>query len=118
MGCAEVSIDAGRVTRIVPLWSCLGSCFPLPLYRKGLEYDRCHAYVGTPSGYYSIIYSSLNYVMFCCVGGMFEYVTGANYFGEILEWFGFAVASCTLQSAAFAFSTLLILGRRAEQHHE
>lgn len=51
-------------------------------------------------------------------GGMFEYVTGANYFGEILEWFGFAVASCTLQSAAFAFSTLLILGRRAEQHHE
>ncbi|XP_066481109.1 3-oxo-5-alpha-steroid 4-dehydrogenase 1 [Tiliqua scincoides] len=50
-------------------------------------------------------------------GGMFEYVTGANYFGEIVEWFGFALASCTLQSAAFAFSTLLILGRRAQQHH-
>jgi 3-oxo-5-alpha-steroid 4-dehydrogenase 1 len=26
-------------------------------------------------------------------GGMFEYVSGANFFGEILEWTGFAIAS-------------------------
>ncbi|KAJ6661375.1 hypothetical protein lerEdw1_015003 [Lerista edwardsae] len=51
-------------------------------------------------------------------GGMFEYVTGANFFGEIVEWSGFALASCTLESAAFALSTFLTLGRRAQQHHE
>ena len=28
-----------------------------------------------------------------CAGGMFEFVSGANFFGEILEWTGFAVAS-------------------------
>uniref|UniRef100_A0A8D0GU98 3-oxo-5-alpha-steroid 4-dehydrogenase n=1 Tax=Sphenodon punctatus TaxID=8508 RepID=A0A8D0GU98_SPHPU len=51
-------------------------------------------------------------------GGLFEYVTGANFFGEVLEWFGFAVACCTLESAAFAICTLLILGSRAKQHHQ
>ncbi len=29
-------------------------------------------------------------------GGMFEYVSGANFFGEILEWTGFAIAAWTL----------------------
>uniref|UniRef100_A0A8C0J7X9 Steroid 5 alpha-reductase 1 n=1 Tax=Chelonoidis abingdonii TaxID=106734 RepID=A0A8C0J7X9_CHEAB len=42
-------------------------------------------------------------------GGLFEYVTGANFFGEILEWFGFALASCTIESAAFAIFTFFIL---------
>nr|XP_013807602.1 PREDICTED: 3-oxo-5-alpha-steroid 4-dehydrogenase 1 [Apteryx mantelli mantelli] len=51
-------------------------------------------------------------------GGMFEYVTGANFFGEILEWFGFALACCTIQSLAFALCTLFILGSRAKQHHQ
>ncbi|XP_042317165.1 3-oxo-5-alpha-steroid 4-dehydrogenase 1 [Sceloporus undulatus] len=51
-------------------------------------------------------------------GGMFEYVTGANYFGEVVEWFGFALACCTIQSAAFAISTLLILALRSYKHHE
>lgn len=26
------------------------------------------------------------------VGGMFEFVSGANYLGEIVEWTGFAIA--------------------------
>ncbi|NXK94949.1 S5A1 dehydrogenase, partial [Formicarius rufipectus] len=51
-------------------------------------------------------------------GGMFEYVSGANFFGEILEWFGFALACCTIESLAFALCTLFILGSRAKQHHE
>nr|XP_025962894.1 3-oxo-5-alpha-steroid 4-dehydrogenase 1 [Dromaius novaehollandiae] len=51
-------------------------------------------------------------------GGMFEYVSGANFFGEILEWFGFAIACCTIQSLAFALCTLFILGSRAKQHHQ
>ncbi|XP_067148516.1 3-oxo-5-alpha-steroid 4-dehydrogenase 1 isoform X2 [Apteryx mantelli] len=55
---------------------------------------------------------------FFIAGGMFEYVTGANFFGEILEWFGFALACCTIQSLAFALCTLFILGSRAKQHHQ
>nr|XP_056718250.1 3-oxo-5-alpha-steroid 4-dehydrogenase 1 [Euleptes europaea] len=51
-------------------------------------------------------------------GGLFEYVSGANFFGEIIEWFGFALASCTVESAVFAMSTFLILGTRAQHHHQ
>ncbi|XP_062985794.1 3-oxo-5-alpha-steroid 4-dehydrogenase 1 [Elgaria multicarinata webbii] len=50
-------------------------------------------------------------------GGLFEYVTGANFFGEILEWCGFALACCTIESLAFAISTFMILGSRAYRHH-
>ncbi|XP_070795221.1 3-oxo-5-alpha-steroid 4-dehydrogenase 1 [Pituophis catenifer annectens] len=51
-------------------------------------------------------------------GGMFEYVSGANFFGEIVEWSGFALACNTLESTAFATSTLLVLGSRAYAHHQ
>lgn len=51
-------------------------------------------------------------------GGLFEYVTGANFFGEVLEWCGFALACSTVESAAFALSTFLILSTRARQHHQ
>ena len=51
-------------------------------------------------------------------GGMFEYVSGANFFGEIIEWAGFALASWSLPAACFAFCTLLNVGPRAIQHHQ
>ncbi|CAL8329261.1 unnamed protein product [Merluccius merluccius] len=50
-------------------------------------------------------------------GGMFELVSGANYFGEILEWCGYAVATWSLPAAAFCFFTACNLGPRAIQHH-
>ncbi|XP_060110494.1 3-oxo-5-alpha-steroid 4-dehydrogenase 1 [Heteronotia binoei] len=51
-------------------------------------------------------------------GGLFEYVSGANFFGEIIEWSGFALACCTVESAVFAISTFLVLMTRAQQHHQ
>ncbi|KAK0409994.1 hypothetical protein QR680_004886 [Steinernema hermaphroditum] len=51
------------------------------------------------------------------VGGMFEYVSGANFFGEIVEWFGFALYAQTTPAAAFAFFTICNIGPRALQHH-
>ncbi|KAM4705401.1 3-oxo-5-alpha-steroid 4-dehydrogenase 1 [Rhinophrynus dorsalis] len=51
-------------------------------------------------------------------GGLFEYVSGANFFGEILEWTGFAVAGWSLPAAAFAVFTALVLTTRAQQHHK
>ncbi|KAK2817629.1 hypothetical protein Q5P01_025820 [Channa striata] len=50
-------------------------------------------------------------------GGMFEFVSGANFFGEMVEWCGYAVAAWSLPAFAFAFFTTCSIGPRAYQHH-
>jgi 3-oxo-5-alpha-steroid 4-dehydrogenase 1 len=51
-------------------------------------------------------------------GGAFEYVSGANYFGEIVEWTGYAIASGgRLPAVAFAFFTFANTAPRARHHH-
>lgn len=50
-------------------------------------------------------------------GGLFEYISGANFFGEILEWMGFAIASGgSFPSVTFALFTILNLAPRAWHH--
>jgi 3-oxo-5-alpha-steroid 4-dehydrogenase 1 len=51
-------------------------------------------------------------------GGLFEYVSTANYTAEIMEWFGFALACQSYCALAFALFCLLYLGGRARQNHE
>lgn len=51
-------------------------------------------------------------------GGMFKYVTSANYFGEFLEWIGFAVLSWSWSGAVFALWTFANLAPRAARIHE
>jgi steroid 5-alpha reductase family enzyme len=51
-------------------------------------------------------------------GGLFEYVSAANYFGEIVEWCGFAIAAANVAGLFFATSTAVFLGARAIQHHK
>ena len=46
-------------------------------------------------------------------GGMFHYVTSANYFGEVVEWIGFAIASWSWAGAVFAWWTFANLAPRA-----
>ncbi|CAG6017617.1 unnamed protein product [Menidia menidia] len=50
-------------------------------------------------------------------GGLFEYVSGANYLGEIVEWFGYAVATWSLPTLSFAVFSLCFIGPRAHYHH-
>uniref|UniRef100_A0A3Q3AGB5 3-oxo-5-alpha-steroid 4-dehydrogenase n=2 Tax=Kryptolebias marmoratus TaxID=37003 RepID=A0A3Q3AGB5_KRYMA len=50
-------------------------------------------------------------------GGMFEFVSGANFLGEITEWCGYAVAVWSLPAFAFAFFTVCSIGPRAYHHH-
>lgn len=51
-------------------------------------------------------------------GGAFELVSGANYFGEIVEWCGYALASGgELGAVAFAFFTFANTAPRAHHHH-
>jgi len=51
-------------------------------------------------------------------GGVFELVSGANFFGEIVEWWGLVVASnFQLPIVCFAISTTFTIGCRACSHH-
>ena len=50
--------------------------------------------------------------------GLFEYVSSANYFGEIIEWCGWALATWSLPGLAFALFTIANLAPRAGWHHE
>lgn len=45
--------------------------------------------------------------------GMFNYVTSANYFGEIIEWCGFAILTWSASGAVFAWWTIANLVPRA-----
>lgn len=52
-------------------------------------------------------------------GGMFQYVSGANFLGEIIEWLGFAVAmGGALPGVTFAVCTACNIGPRALTHHK
>jgi len=46
-------------------------------------------------------------------GGMFRYVSSANYFGEFAEWVGFAVASWSWAGLVFAWWTFANLAPRS-----
>uniref|UniRef100_A0A5F8H4I7 Steroid 5 alpha-reductase 2 n=1 Tax=Monodelphis domestica TaxID=13616 RepID=A0A5F8H4I7_MONDO len=45
-------------------------------------------------------------------GGLFTYISGANYFGEIVEWIGYAMATWSFPGLAFAFFSSCFLGKR------
>lgn len=51
-------------------------------------------------------------------GGAFRWVSAANYFGELVEWTGFALAAMTPAAWAFAAFTAANLVPRALTHHK
>jgi len=51
-------------------------------------------------------------------GGMFKYVTSANYFGEIIEWLGFAILTCSLSGFVFFVWSFANLVPRAYHIHK
>ncbi|XP_008849217.1 3-oxo-5-alpha-steroid 4-dehydrogenase 2 [Nannospalax galili] len=50
-------------------------------------------------------------------GGLFTYVSGANFLGEIIEWTGYALATWSLPGLGFAFFSLCFLGLQAFHNH-
>ncbi len=50
-------------------------------------------------------------------GGLFRVVSCPNYFGEIVEWTGFAIATWSLPGLAFALYTAANVGPRALANH-
>eukprot|EP01114_Cavostelium_apophysatum_P008468 TRINITY_DN20984_c0_g1_i1.p1 TRINITY_DN20984_c0_g1~~TRINITY_DN20984_c0_g1_i1.p1 ORF type:complete len:266 (-),score=21.59 TRINITY_DN20984_c0_g1_i1:11-808(-) len=51
-------------------------------------------------------------------GCLFEYVSCPNDFGEIVEWFGYALLTRNQYSLVFALWATLNLGPRAREHHK
>ena len=51
------------------------------------------------------------------MGGMFRYVTSANYFGELTEWVGFAILTWSWPGLVFAIWTFANLAPRARATH-
>ena len=51
-------------------------------------------------------------------GGMFRYVTSANYFGEFVEWVGFAILTWSWSGAVFALWTFSNLAPRAARIYD
>jgi steroid 5-alpha reductase family enzyme len=51
-------------------------------------------------------------------GGLFEYVSAPNLFGEIIEWTGFAILAWNLPAASFAIWTFANLVPRGVAHHQ
>lgn len=51
-------------------------------------------------------------------GGLYRYISCPNYFGEIIEWTGWAVATWSWPGLAFALWTFANLAPRARAHHK
>ncbi|XP_074144232.1 3-oxo-5-alpha-steroid 4-dehydrogenase 2 isoform X2 [Sminthopsis crassicaudata] len=95
-----------------------GSPFPLKILFPGLIFCTMNGFL---QGHYLIYCAEYPDEWFTDVrftsGGLFTYVSGANYFGEIVEWIGYAMATWSLPGLAFAFFSLCFLGKRAHEHH-
>jgi len=50
-------------------------------------------------------------------GGLYRWISCPNYFGEIIEWTGWAIATWSLPGLAFALWTLANLAPRARANH-
>lgn len=51
-------------------------------------------------------------------GGMFRYVSSANYLGEVTEWVGYAILTWSLPGLIFALWTFANLGPRARSTYQ
>ncbi|XP_012507874.1 PREDICTED: 3-oxo-5-alpha-steroid 4-dehydrogenase 2 [Propithecus coquereli] len=95
-----------------------GRPFPLVFIFRGFVFCTGNGFL---QGYYLIYcaeypdewYTDIRFSL----GGLFTYVSGANFFGEIVEWMGYALATWSLPALAFAFFSLCFLGMRAFHHH-
>merc|ERR1712187_969047 len=51
-------------------------------------------------------------------GGMFKYISGANLWGECVEWFGFAIATMSPTAWLFSLFNFVGIGGRAIAKHD
>jgi hypothetical protein len=73
---------------------------------KLLKLSCCHMHLVVPSAGYKVPH-----------GGLFRFVSAANFTAEILEWTGYAIATWSLPGLAFACFTFCNLAPRGVAHH-
>nr|XP_020828036.1 3-oxo-5-alpha-steroid 4-dehydrogenase 2 isoform X2 [Phascolarctos cinereus] len=95
-----------------------GRPFPLATFICALIFCTLNGFL---QGYYLIYCAEYPDEWFTDVrftsGGLFTYISGANYFGEIVEWIGYAMATWSFPGLAFAFFSLCFLGKQAYYSH-
>ncbi|MBQ2342192.1 MAG: DUF1295 domain-containing protein [Bacteroidaceae bacterium] len=104
--------------------------FPIPAYTQGASYLlRWNAIVGIIVFLFGMIVNwHSDYVIrhlrqpgdtrhYLPQAGFYRYVTSANYFGELVEWMGFAIAAANPAAWVFAFWTGANLIPRAHAIH-
>lgn len=107
----------GSALFIIGLWINIDSDNRLLKLRKNKDNDGGYK---VPQGEYEMLklinneHKNTNLFL---LGGFFEYVSAANYFGECLEWTGFALAAWNISASAFAWFTWSNIGPRAYHHH-
>jgi 3-oxo-5-alpha-steroid 4-dehydrogenase 1 len=89
-----------------------------PRFILGLAIFCLGAYINISSDNYLVKLRQPNKGYVMPMGGLFEYVSCANYTGEILEWTGYAIASWSLPASAFAVFTFCNIGTRGYTHHQ
>jgi len=62
--------------------------------------------------------SYFNDQYFLVLGFLFNFVSCANYFGEVVEWIGYALATYNIAGLSFAVFTFANLVPRALKHHQ
>lgn len=63
--------------------------------------------------------SCINYIFWIIsIGVTKSIILGANFFGEIVEWTGFSILSCSPHALAFAIFTISNLVPRGIKHHQ
>jgi small-conductance mechanosensitive channel len=61
----------------------------------------------------------MKYEFYIFKGGLYEYVSGANFLAESIEWTGYAICAWTLPALAFSvFTWANIAFGRAIHHHQ
>ena len=92
--------------------------FQTPYFISGIIVFFIGMYVNQTSDYTLINLRKINNDDYKIpFGGLFKYISCPNYFGEILEWVGFAILTWSLSGLAFALWTIFNLLPRAIRHH-
>ena len=113
---ANGAVNAFAVTRLAPHLTTAWLCEPriwigLVLFASGFwihfQSDQILRNLRSPGETgYKIPY-----------GGMFRWISSPNYFGEIIEWIGFALVAATLPAWVFVISTASNLVPRSVWNH-
>ena len=84
----------------------IGLCIFILGMAINIHSDRILLYISKEEKGYQIPY-----------GGFYKWVSSPNYFGEIIEWIGWAIMTWSLSGFVFALWTIFNLLPRALKHH-